>query len=73
MSKIFNFPPDLYKAVIIGDACPIDPSIVFAVNTVNGGVVLSRMTDIQLCAKNIGVVTTVGTITFLVTFIGHFE
>lgn len=50
MTQIFNFPPDLYRAVIVGDACPLDPSIVFAVNSINGGAVLSRMTNAEMNA-----------------------
>jgi hypothetical protein len=50
MSQIFNFPPDLYEAVIVGDACPIDPSVVFAVNTTSGGVVLASMTSAEMNA-----------------------
>jgi len=51
MTQIFNFPKDLYSAVIVGDACPIDPSVVFAINSIDGGVVLARMTDWQLYEK----------------------
>ncbi len=50
MSQIFNFPLDLYNAIIIGDVCPIDPSIIFAVNSTEGGVVFSRMTGAQMNA-----------------------
>lgn len=50
MSNIFNFPPDLYDAVIIGNACPIDPSVIFAVNSTTKGALLPCLTDSQMNA-----------------------
>ena len=53
MSKIFNFPPERFDAVIIGDPCnPPDDghSSAFSVNTTTKGVLLPRLTDEQMNA-----------------------
>jgi len=50
MSKIFNFPPDRYDTVIVGDACdPIpSPSAAFIVNATDKGVLLPRLTSVEM-------------------------
>ena len=52
MSKIFNFPPDRYDTVVIGDACnpPPSPSAAFVINSTDKGALLPRLTTVEMNA-----------------------
>lgn len=50
MTKIFNLPPE-FDRVVIGDPCaPGSESSVFTINSSDKGVLLPRLTDVQMLA-----------------------